>query len=156
MSCMQSLVLLCPDVPVLRTDAGMSYADLQIRGGDEGKSSTRGIDGWPPGPFKSLGPGPLRAPLGPLRAWAQTLVGPPGPLWAPLGPCGPVPCGPSGPLWDGPLWDGPCGPPWALVGSPGPLWAGPLWAPLGPRGPGANGPLLYTYIYIYTSVGPIQ
>ena len=37
-----------------------------------------------------------------------------------------------------PLWAplGPCGPPWALVGTPGPfvgpagpLWAGPLWAP---------------------------
>ena len=85
------------------------------RGVDEGKSPPRGVDGWPPGPFKGLGPGPLRAPLGPLRAWARALVGPPGPLWATLGPCGP--------LWAGPLWAGP-------------LWAWPLWAPLGPHGPG--------------------
>ena len=40
---------------------------------------------------------------------------------------------------------GPYGPPWALVGRalmgpPGPLWAGPLWAPRGPYGPGPYGP----------------
>ena len=59
-----------------------------------------GGDGWPPGPFKRLGPGPL-------RAWAWALVGPLGPLWAPVGPCGPLgPCGP-----------GPCGP--ALALGPG-------------------------------------
>ena len=52
------------------------------------------------------------------------------------------------PLWAGPVWAGrlwapwPCGPPWALVGSPWPLWAGPLcpwalvhWAFVGPLGP---------------------
>ena len=98
----------------------------------------------------------------------------PGPLWAPLGPCrpplGPYGPGPCGLPWalvgppqmvtrrhrfpwkirvnpiscDHPLWGGP---PWALVGSPGPLqaplgplWAGPLWASLGPCGPGPCGP----------------
>ena len=35
---------------------------------------------------------------------------------------------------------GACGPPWALVGHPGPSWAGALWAPLGPCGPGPCGP----------------
>ena len=52
--------------------------------------SPGGVDGWPPGPFKSLGPGSLRAPLGPC-----------GPPWAIVGPLGP-----GGPLWA----------PWALVG----------------------------------------
>ena len=40
---------------------------------------------------------------------------------------------------------GPHGPPWArmgqaLIGVPGPFWAGPLWASLGPYGPNPHGP----------------
>ena len=78
----------------------------------------------PPGPFKGLGPGPLRAPLGPLRAWARAL------LRAPLGPLKGLGPGPlKGPPWAllrawarallrAPL--GPYGPPWALMGPPGP------------------------------------
>ena len=34
--------------------------------------------------------------------------------------------GPLGPYGPGPY------PPWAIMGSPVPFWAGPLWAPLGP------------------------
>ena len=52
----------------------------------------------------------------PMPCWKN--MGPPGALRASLGPCGP---------------------PWALVGSPRPLWAGPLWAPLGPCGKGPCG-----------------
>ena len=57
------------------------------------------------------------------------------------------PCGPLGPC------AGPHGPPWALMGRAGPLWAGPLWAgplwagslwaPLGPYGPVPYGPGSY-------------
>ena len=54
----------------------------------------------------------------------------------------------------------PCGPPWALEGLLGPLWAplgpcgpGPYGPPLGPHGPGPygpgpKGPGIYIYIYI--------
>ena len=46
------------------------------------------------------------------------------------------------------------GPPWALVASPGPLWAGPLSPPLGPYELGPNGPSwdICIYIYVYMSI----
>ena len=113
---------------------------------------SRDGDGWPLGPFKGLGPCPL-------RAWALGLVSPPwavaGPPWnpagralerrhlvGPLGPCGPGPCGPPGPLWVRPLRAGPLLAPWALVGRepPGPLWAWPLRLSQGPCGLGPCGP----------------
>ena len=63
------------------------------------------------------------------------IMGTHGHLWALMGR---ALMGPPGPLWAGPV-----GP--ALVGPPGPLWAWPLWAPmgpceLGPYGPGPCGP----------------
>ena len=69
-----------------------------------------------------------------------------GPLWAPLGPLRP-PWALVGPL--GPRGPGPCGPPWALVGQAfGQFWARPLWDPralrgcalVGPPGPSWAGP----------------
>ena len=53
--------------------------------------------------------------------------------------------GPLGPRGPGPYGPGPYGPPWdimgpALVGFPGPLWAGPYWTSLGPYGSGPYGP----------------
>ena len=60
---------------------------------------------------------------------------------APLGPCGPpwALVGPPGTLWAGPLWAEPLWAGLALVGRAlvGP--PGPLWAPLGACGPGPCG-----------------
>ena len=113
------------------------------------------------------------------QPWAlvgQALVGHPGPLWAgqwaALGACGPGPCCSRGLLWSvlsacapGPCEPrlGPCGPgsceaPWALVGRalvgfPGPLWAGLLWAPWALMGRALVGlPRVYIHIYIYIYV----